>query len=248
MEQNRVALVTGAQQGIGASIAEALIEDRVPVVMNYLTDDGVVRRLEDKAQRIGVGAKAVKADISDVKQVEALCDAAEAFGGLGYLVSNAAVYPRTSLIEMSLAEWSQVLSVNLTGSFLVIQAAAKRMIKEEVGGSILAISSGAAIKGAKNGAHYSATKSGLLGLAKSAALEFAQHNIRVNVIAPGLVDTSQPRIEFSEDAMDDLWQSLPLKGRTNPSDVADLAVFLLSDRAKRITGQVIHINGGGLMP
>jgi 3-oxoacyl-[acyl-carrier protein] reductase len=89
MKQNRVALVTGAQQGIGASIAEALIEDRVPVVMNYLTDDGVVRRLEDKAQRIGVGAKAVKADISDVKQVEALCDAAEAFGGLGYLVSNA---------------------------------------------------------------------------------------------------------------------------------------------------------------
>ena len=247
MITQKSALVTGAQQGIGAAIASVLIEANVNVVMNYLDDDREVSRLVDIATGKGVGAKALRGDVTNLKQAQMMVDAVDEFGGIDFLISNAAIYPRSSLLEMTEDEWDQVLSVNLKGCFFVLQAAAKKMVASGRGGSIVTLSSGAAVKGAVNGAHYSASKSGLFGLTKSAALELAGHNIRANVVAPGLVDTDQPRIEFSDDDMDRLWQILPLAGKTEPSDVADLVMFLLSDQARRITGQIIHVNGGGLL-
>ena len=248
MEKQKTALVTGAQKGIGAAIAKALIEEKINVVMNFLDEDSTVAALVDEATKKGVKAKAVQANIAHRQEAENLADAADEFGGLDYLVSNAAIYPRVPLLEMTEAEWDQVLSVNLTGCFFVLQAAARKMVAKGTGGSILTLSSGAALKGAVNGAHYSTSKSGLFGLTKSAALELAPHQIRANVIAPGLVDTDQPRGEFSDSDMDRLWQTLPLAGKTEPSDIADMALFLLSDKARRITGQILHVNGGGLMP
>jgi len=247
MTTQKSALVTGAQQGIGAAIASALIDANVNVVMNYLDDDREVSRLVDIATGKGVRAKALRGDVTNLKQVQMMVDAVDEFGGIDFLVSNAAIYPRSSLLEMTEDEWDQVLSVNLKGCFFVLQAAAKKMIASGRGGAIVTLSSGAAVKGAVHGAHYSASKSGLFGLTKSAALELARQNIRANVVAPGLVDTDQPRIEFSDEDMDRLWQILPLAGKTEPSDVADLVMFLLSDQARRITGQIIHVNGGGLL-
>jgi NAD(P)-dependent dehydrogenase (short-subunit alcohol dehydrogenase family) len=247
MITQKSALVTGAQQGIGAAIASVLIEANVNVVMNYLDDDREVSRLVDIATGKGVGAKALRGDVTNLKQAQMMVDAVDEFGGIDFLISNAAIYPRSSLLEMTEDEWDQVLSVNLKGCFFVLQAAAKKMVASGRGGSIVTLSSGAAVKGAVHGSHYSASKSGLFGLTKSAALELAGHNIRANVVAPGLVDTDQPRIEFSDDDMDRLWQILPLAGKTEPSDVADLVMFLLSDQARRITGQIIHVNGGGLL-
>ena len=247
MITQKSALVTGAQQGIGAAIASVLIEANVNVVMNYLDDDREVSRLVDIATGKGIGAKALRGDVTNLEQAQMMVDAVDEFGGIDFLISNAAIYPRSSLLEMTEDEWDQVLSVNLKGCFFVLQAAAKKMVASGRGGSIVTLSSGAAVKGAVNGAHYSASKSGLFGLTKSAALELAGHNIRANIVAPGLVDTDQPRIEFSDDDMDRLWQILPLAGKTEPSDVADLVMFLLSDQARRITGQIIHVNGGGLL-
>lgn len=247
MTTQKSALVTGAQQGIGAAIASVLIDANVNVVMNYLDDDREVSRLVDIATGKGVGAKALRGDVTNLTQAQMMVDAVDEFGGIDFLVSNAAIYPRSSLLEMTEDEWDQVLSVNLKGCFFVLQAAAKKMIASGRGGAIVTLSSGAAVKGAVHGAHYSASKSGLFGLTKSAALELAGQNIRANVVAPGLVDTDQPRIEFSDDDMDRLWQILPLAGKTEPSDVADLVMFLLSDQARRITGQIIHVNGGGLL-
>ena len=247
MTTQKSALVTGAQQGIGAAIASVLIDANVNVVMNYLDDDREVSRLVDIATGKGVGAKALRGDVTNLTQAQMMVDAVDEFGGIDFLVSNAAIYPRSSLLEMTEDEWDQVLSVNLKGCFFVLQAAAKKMIASGRGGSIVTLSSGAAVKGAVHGAHYSASKSGLFGLTKSAALELAGQNIRANVVAPGLVDTDQPRIEFSDEDMDRLWQILPLAGKTEPSDVADLVMFLLSDQARRITGQIIHVNGGGLL-
>ena len=247
MITQKSALVTGAQQGIGAAIASVLIEANVNVVINYLDDDREVNRLVDIATGKGVGAKALRGDVTNLKQAQMMVDAVDEFGGIDFLISNAAIYPRSSLLEMTEDEWDQVLSVNLKGCFFVLQAAAKKMVASGRGGSIVTLSSGAAVKGAVHGSHYSASKSGLFGLTKSAALELAGHNIRANVVAPGLVDTDQPRIEFSDDDMDRLWQILPLAGKTEPSDVADLVMFLLSDQARRITGQIIHVNGGGLL-
>ena len=247
MITQKSALVTGAQQGIGAAIASVLIEANVNVVINYLDDDREVNRLVDIATGKGVGAKALRGDVTNLKQAQMMVDAVDEFGGIDFLISNAAIYPRSSLLEMTEDEWDQVLSVNLKGCFFVLQAAAKKMVASGRGGSIVTLSSGAAVKGAVHGSHYSASKSGLFGLTKSAALELAGHNIRANVVAPGLVDTDQPRIEFSDDDMDRLWQILPLAGKTEPTDVADLVMFLLSDQARRITGQIIHVNGGGLL-
>jgi len=247
MITQKSALVTGAQQGIGAAIASVLIEANVNVVMNYLDDDREVSRLVDIATGKGVGAKALRGDVTNLKQAQMMVDAVDEFGGIDFLISNAAIYPRSGLLEMTEDEWDQVLSVNLKGCFFVLQAAAKKMVASGRGGSIVTLSSGAAVKGAVHGSHYSASKSGLFGLTKSAALELAGHNIRANVVAPGLVDTDQPRIEFSDDDMDRLWEILPLAGKTEPSDVADLVMFLLSDQARRITGQIIHVNGGGLL-
>lgn len=247
MITQKSALVTGAQQGIGAAIASVLIEANVNVVMNYLDDDREVSRLVDIATGKGVGAKVLRGDVTNLKQAQMMVDAVDEFGGIDFLISNAAIYPRSSLLEMTEDEWDQVLSVNLKGCFFVLQAAAKKMVASGRGGSIVTLSSGAAVKGAVHGSHYSASKSGLFGLTKSAALELAGHNIRANVVAPGLVDTDQPRIEFSDDDMDRLWEILPLAGKTEPSDVADLVMFLLSDQARRITGQIIHVNGGGLL-
>ena len=247
MTTQKSALVTGAQQGIGAAIASVLIDANLNVVMNYLDDDREVSRLVDIATGKGVRARALRGDVTNLKQVQMMVDAVDEFGGIDFLVSNAAIYPRSSLLEMTEDEWDQVLSVNLKGCFFVLQAAAKKMIASGRGGAIVTLSSGAAVKGAVHGAHYSASKSGLFGLTKSAALELARQNIRANVVAPGLVDTDQPRIEFSDEDMDRLWQILPLAGKTEPSDVADLVMFLLSDQARRITGQIIHVNGGGLL-
>ena len=247
MITQKSALVTGAQQGIGAAIASVLIEANVNVVMNYLDDDREVSRLLDIATGKGIGAKALRGDVTNLEQAQMMVDAVDEFGGIDFLISNAAIYPRSSLLEMTEDEWDQVLSVNLKGCFFVLQAAAKKMVASGRGGSIVTLSSGAAVKGAVHGSHYSASKSGLFGLTKSAALELAGHNIRANVVAPGLVDTDQPRIEFSDDDMDRLWQILPLAGKTEPKDVADLVMFLLSDQARRITGQIIHVNGGGLL-
>lgn len=250
MGENRAktAVITGAQKGIGADISKLLIEQNVNVIMNYLDDDHQVADLVRQAKKFGIKAKAVQADVSSKVEAQSLIDSADEFGGIDYLVSNAAIYPRVSLLDMTEQDWEQVLSVNLKGSFFAIQAAAKKMIANGKCGSIVTVASGAAVKGAINGAHYSASKSGLFGLTKSAALEFAQHGIRANIVAPGLVDTDQPRLEFSEQELEGLWKSHPLKGKTEPQDVADMIYFLLSHNSRRVTGQVFHINGGALMP
>jgi NAD(P)-dependent dehydrogenase (short-subunit alcohol dehydrogenase family) len=247
MEKRKTALITGAQQGIGAAIAAAMIASDVNVVMNYLDDEQAVSRLVEVAKEKGVGAIAIQGDVTNIEQVQMMVDAGDQFGGIDFLASNAAIYPRKALLEITEQDWDNVLSINLKGSFLVLQAAALKMVETGRGGAVVTISSGAAVKGAILGSHYSASKSGLFGLTKSAALELAKHNIRANIIAPGLVDTDQPRIEFSDDGLEQLWRTLPLAGRTEPSDVADLVMFLLSDRARRMTGQIVHVNGGGLM-
>ncbi len=247
MEKRKTALITGAQQGIGTAIAAAMIESDLNVVMNYLDDGQAVNHLVEAAKDKGVGAVAIQGDVTNPEEVQMMVNAGDQFGGIDFLASNAAIYPRKAFLEITEQDWDDVLSVNLKGSFLVLQSASRKMVETGRGGAVVTISSGAALKGAVLGSHYSASKSGLFGLTKSAALELAQHNIRANIIAPGLVDTNQPRIEFSDDEMEQLWRTLPLAGRTEPSDVANLVMFLLSDKARRMTGQIVHVNGGGLM-
>ena len=240
----RIAVVTGAQQGIGAAIALAAAEAGASVVVNYLDDAPAAAAVVASAQSAGVDAVAVQADIAQPAEVERLMAAADDLGGVDILVNNAAIFPRTAFLDMTETDWDEVLTVNLKGPFLCSSAASRRMAASGREGAIVNIASGAAFRSSPRGAHYAASKAGLVGLTRATALELAPCGIRVNAIAPGLADTAQPRYGMTEAEILEAADQLPLKGLTLPEDVAQLAVFLASGAARRITGQTVHVNGG----
>jgi NAD(P)-dependent dehydrogenase (short-subunit alcohol dehydrogenase family) len=239
-----VAVITGAQQGIGRAVALAMAKEGAHVVVNYLDDAEAANETAAAARALGVKANAVSADISKPSDVEILMQAADEMGGVSILVNNAAVFPRSSFLELAESEWDLVLGVNLKGAFLCTQAAANRMVSAKQGGAIINLTSGAAFRGSPRGVHYVSSKAGVVGLTRATAVELAAHKIRVNAIAPGLTDTAQPRYGMTEDEISEKAATIPFPGLTMPEDIADAAVFLASDSASRISGQTIHVNGG----
>ena len=243
-QTSKVAIVTGAQQGIGRAAALALAEAGVSVIINYLDDLGAANLIVAEAESQGVAAVAVQADISKRGDVETLLAAADKMGGINILVNNAAIFPRSPLLDMTVEEWDAVIGVNLKGSFLCAQGAAKRMVTAGQPGSIVSLASRAAFCSSANGVHYVTSKAGIVGMTRAMALELAPHNIRVNAVAPGLTDTAQPRYGMNEEEIAAVVADSPIKGITKPEDIAQTIVFLTSDAASRITGQTIHVNGG----
>jgi NAD(P)-dependent dehydrogenase (short-subunit alcohol dehydrogenase family) len=243
----KVALVTGAQQGIGRAIAIALARDGADVAVNYLDDRAAAEGVAAAARDLGRRALVVPGDVARRGDVEALV--AAVVGGLGppdVVVNNAGVFPRSAFLEMQESEWDHVLDVNLKGSFLCAQAAARAMVAGGRRGAIVNISS-SAIRGDPRGVHYSASKAGVLGLTRAMALALAPHGIRVNAIAPGLTNTAQPRDGNTEEQLADRAREIPLAGMAEPDEIARVAVFLASDEACRITGELIHVNGGAYL-
>jgi NAD(P)-dependent dehydrogenase (short-subunit alcohol dehydrogenase family) len=159
------------------------------------------------------------------------------------LVNNAGVFPRAQFLELSESEWDHVLGVNLKGGFLCAQAAARAMVAAGKAGAIVNISS-SAIRGDPRGVHYSASKAGVLGMTRAMALALAPHRIGVNAIAPGLTDTAQPRYGNTEEQIAARAAEIPIGRMAQPEEIARVAVFLASDDAAFITGELIHANGG----
>jgi len=243
-QTSKVAVVTGAQQGIGRATALALAETGVSVVVNYLDDEGAAADIVAAAQQRGVSAVAAQGDISKPADIETILSAADGLGGIDILVNNAAIFPRVPFLEMAESEWDAVIGINLKGSFLCAQAAAKRMVAAGKPGCIVSVTSRSAFTPSPRGVHYVASKAGLIGITRAMAMELAPHNIRVNAVAPGLTDTAQPRYGMSEDEIADAVAQSPLAGFTQPEDIAQTIVYLTSDAASRITGQTMHVNGG----
>ncbi len=247
MLAHRVALVTGAQQGIGRAAAIALAKAGADVAVNWLDDETAAQEVAAAVRATGRQAILVRADVGNVAEGAAMVDQVAArFGRLDILVNNAGIYPRAAFLDMTEALWDAVHGVNLKGSAFVAQAAAKVMIAGNAGGAIINMSS-QAVRGSVLGAHYSASKAGLLGLTRSMALELAPYRIRINAIAPGVVDTAQPRGGFDEAGLTELAATLPLGRLGLASDIANAVVFLASDQSAFMTGEVMHINGGGYM-
>jgi NAD(P)-dependent dehydrogenase (short-subunit alcohol dehydrogenase family) len=244
----QVALVTGAQQGIGRAIAVALARDGADVGVNYLDDPRAAALVAREVQAAGRRACLVRGDVSRAMDAEAMVDAVT--GGLGVpgiLVNNAGVFPRVDFLAMTEAEWDHVLDVNLKGSFLCAQAVARRLVARGRGGAIVNIAS-VAMRGTPLGVHYAASKAGVVGLTRGMALALAPHRVRVNAIAPGLTDTVQPRHGHAEAELLELARQIPLEGRlARPEEIARVAVFLASEEAGWVTGQTIHVNGGAFM-
>lgn len=240
----RVVLVTGAQQGIGKAMAVGFAAAGADIVINWLDDEPAAHQVADAVRALGRDALLVQTDVSKVDQVRGMVDQAAAWKGrLDVLINNAGVFPRVPFLEMNEAEWDFVIGVNLKGTNFCAQAAAWAMIDRNIHGAIVNLSS-RSMGGAVLGVHYSATKAGVVGLTRSMALALAPYRIRVNAIAPGLTDTAQPRYGSTEEEIQEMAKATPLGRMGTPEDIAKLGVFLASDDAEWITGQVYHINGG----
>ena len=243
----KAALVTGAQQGIGQAIAVALAREGANVAVNFLDDRQAGERVAGLVRGLGRKAIAVEGDVTRIQDVNAMVAAVgSALGPPDILVNNAGVFPRSEFLELAEREWDHVLGVNLKGSFLCAQAAARAMVAAGRPGAIVNISS-SAIRGDARGVHYSASKAGVLGLTRAMALALAPHRIRVNAIAPGLTNTAQPRYGNTEEQIAARAREIPLGRMAEPEEIARIAVFLASDDAGWMTGELVHVNGGAYM-
>ena len=167
-------------------------------------------------------------------------------GRVDILVNNAGIFPTSSVEEMAEEEWDRVIGTNLIGTFLCSRAVVSHLLTQR-SGRIISLTSGRAFQGARHGAHYAASKAGIIAFSKSLAIELAPYGITVNVICPGITDTAQPRGHQTEEQIYAQGQRIPLGRIGQPEDLAGPAIFLASDAAGFITGQTILVNGGGIM-
>ncbi|MFO1159315.1 MAG: SDR family NAD(P)-dependent oxidoreductase [Reyranellaceae bacterium] len=245
----KVALVTGAQQGIGAAIAKALAGEGADVAVTWLDDLAAAEAVVGSVLQAGRRAHLIRIDVAKLADVEAMvAETIETLGPPDILVNNAGVYPRVKFLEMRESDWDYVLDINLKAGCFAAIAVARALIAAGKRGSIINLSS-QAMRGAVRGVHYSASKGGVVSMTRAMALELAPHNIRVNAIAPGTTDTAQPRYGNTDAELIEIARAtIPLGGKLlEPDQIARTAVFLASDESDAITGQVLHVNGGSYM-
>jgi NAD(P)-dependent dehydrogenase (short-subunit alcohol dehydrogenase family) len=239
-------IVTGAAQGIGRAVALHLASPGVHLAVWDVKRDGVEETAKLCHEK-GAAARAWTVDVGDADAIEAAVVAFErAWGKPDGLVNNAGIFPRARSLDMKLAEWEEVLRVNLTGTFVTARAVAARM-KDLGRGAIVNTASGRALAGAANGAHYAASKGGIIALTKSLALDWAAYGIRVNCVIPGLTDTAQPRVEMGDNELYAAGARIPMGRIGRPQDIAAVVAFLLSDDSGYMTGQSVAANGGAIM-
>jgi 3-oxoacyl-[acyl-carrier protein] reductase len=236
----RVVLITGAADGIGRGIARRFARGGYRLALLDIN----AHKLEAARQEFGESAMMVICDIRDSAQVESAVDqAVNRFGRLDAAVSNAGVYPNTAVVDMDEDEWDFVLDTNLKGSFLVCRVVARHMLRQGGGGKLVLISSGAGESARLGASHYSASKAGIVMLAKTLALELAENRINVNVVSPGLIDVgSRPAV--SQIYKQALIRSIPWGRPGQPEDIGNAVFFLCSDEAEYVTGSVIRVDGG----
>ncbi len=255
--QGKVAVVTGGAMGIGAAIASRLAEAGASVLIADVDGDAASQRATE-LQGLGVDAEAIAADVSSEDDVIAVCNEARSrLGGLDILVNNAGIFPVAPIQTMSLEDFTRVLAVNLHGAFLCTKHASAAMIEQGRGGRIINITSIDALHPSMVGlAHYDASKHGMWGFTKTAALELAPEGIWVNAIAPGGVATpGVAAMQASDsdegpdpaDSLERFLAGIPMGRMGEPDDIARVALFLASDLASYMTGAQIVVDGGALL-
>ncbi|MCI9582790.1 MAG: 3-oxoacyl-[acyl-carrier-protein] reductase [Clostridium sp.] len=246
MLKGKIALVTGASRGIGRQIALSMAREGALVIVNY---NGSAARAEETVKEItksGGQAEAVQCNVADYAAVEELMKyVIGKYKRLDILVNNAGITKDNLLMKMGEEDFDAVIGINLKGAFNCTKHVSRQMLKQK-GGRIINISSVSGVMGNAGQANYCASKAGVIGLTKSVARELGSRGITVNAIAPGFIDTEMTEV-LSEDVKKAMGDQIPLKRFGKTEDVAETAVFLASDRAAYITGQVISVDGGMAM-
>lgn len=243
MLKNKIALITGAGRGIGRAIAIALAKEGAEVVINYNGSEERAKEVKQTIEENGGKASIYKCNVSDFTACEAMIkDIVKEYGHLDILVNNAGITKDGLIMKMKEEDFDSVLNVNLKGTFNTIRHSARQMLKQR-SGKIINISSVSGILGNVGQANYAASKAGVIGLTKTMARELGSRGITVNAIAPGFVDTEMTGV-LSEEIRENACKQIILGRFGKPEDIANTAVFLASDKADYITGQVISVDGG----
>lgn len=245
--RGQVVLVTGANRGIGASIAAAAAAAGATLAVGYHHHTADAEAVRDRLRAGGATAEVFKADLADRDQARGLVNrVVEALGRVDGLVNNAGIMPTTPFLELSDEEWDAVMETDLGAVFATCQAALPGML-ERGSGAIVNIASRLAVVGMPGVVHYTAAKAGVIALTRSLAREFGQRGVRVNAVAPGVTNTAMGRTVMSGAVGERRRAELPLGRFAEPAEVADAVVFLLSDAASLFLGQTLHPNCGGYM-
>ncbi len=243
MLKNKIALITGAGRGIGRAIAIALAKEGAEVVINYNGSEERAKEVKQTIEENGGKASIYKCNVSDFTACEAMIkDIVKEYGHLDILVNNAGITKDGLIMKMKEEDFDSVLNVNLKGTFNTIRHSARQMLKQR-SGKIINISSVSGILGNVGQANYAASKAGVIGLTKTMARELGSRGITVNAIAPGFVETEMTGV-LSEEIRENACKQIILGRFGKPEDIANTAVFLASDKADYITGQVISVDGG----
>ena len=243
MLKDKVALITGAGKGIGAAIAKEMAAQGATVIINYSHSKVASEKVREEILAAGGKAEIYGCDVSDFESVKAMiADVVKTHKRIDILVNNAGITKDNLLMRMGEADFDQVISVNLKGTFNCIQNVTRQMMKQRYG-RIINLSSVVGLYGNAGQVNYAASKAGVIGITKSAAKELGSRGITVNAIAPGFIQTDMTAV-LSEEMKNQMLGAITLGTFGNVEDIAYTAAFLASDRARYITGQVISVDGG----
>ena len=239
----KTAIITGASRGIGRATAELFAANNYNVIINYNHSADAAFQLYHALRKKGYSVALFKADVTNRREIDAMTDyCLNTFGAIDLLINNAGIAQSSLFIDLSPEDWEKMIGINLTGVFHCTQSVLRYMISRKKG-KIINISSIWGQVGASCEVHYSAAKAGVIGLTKALAKELGPSKIQVNCIAPGIIETDMLN-PYNQEELASLADQTPLERLGTPSDIATCALFLASEQADYITGQVIGINGG----